>query len=224
MYKIVKQHLLDVMHFHTNKWQSTPFPEAVYTAISDCFNATYSAHRDSCMQAVQAEKHKPYTCNGEILKFYREKQLTYLRQQREKARQRAYVNFKERSVGKQLSNGAERDKKGALVTIKDLGEDPRDAEIQVMSRIRGYYHLAAGTLADNIGKKSQWEIFEGFRQQVDGALVSGLGLDGNDTECVANARMLLTENPEREKKRQDLLTEEAKMTRALALLEGVVLS
>lgn len=210
------------MGIHTDQWASTQLPVRVKNAVEHCFHTIYDAHVESCLSAVRAEQTRPYTSNTEMLRYYRQNQLKFLREQRLMARQKAYLTLKEKSTNKKVSEGHERDVKAAAIRPAELGDDPRDAEIQVMARIRGYYHLAAGTLTDAIGKKSQYEVFEELRKQLEMALAKGLGIDGNDVDCVENARMLLTESPERERQREELARQQDKLEKALAVLNEVI--
>lgn len=103
-----------------------------------------------------------------------------------------------------------------------IGEDPYDPEIQVMSRIRGYYHLAAGAFADNISKQSQFDVLEELRARLhSGVLQKKLGIDGDVAECVKTSNVLLSEEPERELKRNELEGEKTKFEKAMALLNEI---
>ena len=221
MHSSIDRHLIEIITNRTNQWLSTEFPQAVDTAVRGCFDEIYERHEQACMQALLAEQYKPFTANVEMLQYFRQEQLKTLRMHRLFARQKAYVGFNEKAANKPQSVGQERDRKAKSVKDKDLGEDPHDPEIQVMARVRGYYHLTAGTFADSIGKKSQYEVFEELRERLKVALPRGLGIDVDDAQCVENCKMLLAENQGREKKRQGLATQQQKLENAMGALAGV---
>ncbi|KAL9050726.1 MAG: hypothetical protein Q9162_006466 [Coniocarpon cinnabarinum] len=218
VHDLIRQHLLKITNCHTQQWLNTGLPQATEEAVSRCFDDIYNAHEQSCQRALEAERHRPFTCNTEGLQYHRSKQLRFLREQRDKARRRSYVNWEETTNNRLNSEGEKREEKASKVKDKDLKTDPHDAEIQVMARVRGYYHLAAGVLADSLGKKSQFEVFEELRRQLPAALGHGLGIAGDDEACVANCKKLLAEDAEREQERQDLDQELSKLEQGMELL------
>ena len=90
--------------------------------------------------------------------------------------------------------------------------------MEVFSRVRGYYHLATETFTDSLAKKSQYDILRELGLRIKDAIHQGLGLDGEDEQCFKNCKMLLADDRERERKREELLCEKAKVAKALESL------
>ena len=219
----VQQYLSDIVAHHTRQWMNTKLHKDLADAVKICFETIYSNYTMKALQGLAAEQLKPYTSNTEALQFFRNKELLFLKEQRHAARARSLVSAKEKASNRQSSNNEELKKKASSVKPTDLGEDPYGGEIQVMGRIRGYYQLACGTFVDNVSKAGQLEVFAEMSRRTRAAVENGLGIDGEIPNCVENCRMLLSEDPERERIRAELVVEETKLQKALQLLEGIKL-
>lgn len=123
IHEAVKKMLDDLLQVYSNTWKSTRLPEALHQAVYHCFRSIYSAHRENVLQSLAAEQLKPYTLNGEILKFHRNNAREHLKGHRQLARAKAYVIAQAKAGNNLVPDDTEL--KNKANAIKEAAKDPK---------------------------------------------------------------------------------------------------
>lgn len=210
----LKVKLTEILDKHLKEWSAMQLDEEVRGAVEQFRSAIVKFHRESIGRAIRAESLKPFTSNHEMHEGYRVRELEAIKKMRHQKRQEAYLEQREKDqMERPTEAGSEaRQKRLDRITVRELGEDPHEARIEVVARVRAYYLLAADYMADHIAKSTQYEVFWRCRDEIGGEIERALHLTSPD--AFEYAKQLLAEDPAREAQRIKLRKEREQLIEA----------
>ncbi|KAB8346057.1 hypothetical protein FH972_023109 [Carpinus fangiana] len=214
----LRQHVDHVLERYLEEWSAMQLDKETRKAVERFLNAIMTEHRAMINRAIQAELLKPITVNEDMYNKYHEHELATIKKARHERRAEAYVNFREQHQGDRVTEpkSAARLAKLGKITIKELGEDPFETQIEVVSRVRAYYMLAADYFADHLAKLSHYELFNRCRKELMGEVDKALHITLPD--AFDFAKQMLAEDPRREELRVKLRKEREQLAEAQKLL------
>lgn len=209
-------------------YTKTPFYTAVQRSVKD-----FVVERVECYQAhagmlLKHEQHQPSSLDTEAIRSAQITVKEELEDARFKARAKTYLEMQAKNNGKTdgKTDGKTVDTAQLLASAKDkqtlstlLGPDSAEREIDVMSRIRGYYSVASIRFADNLYRAVEVELFEalkvGLKQHLDRDILY------RQPNVQDHCAELLAEDPVRERRRIHLKQERTHLQAASQMLDDL---
>ncbi|EKG12798.1 hypothetical protein MPH_10041 [Macrophomina phaseolina MS6] len=201
-------------------WKTTELSRETSRVSLSFLSVAFRQQQDIVVpRALKLERHKPMTENAAALEMNEKKELEIFQHARIQARTNLYFDDLDATTGKQTSR-TERQKKANDFNFRSqLGPDPYSREVEAMSKIRGYYHVASMRYVDVVVMGIQAELMETLKEDLRDELITVLGVTGENSQEVC-AR-LLAEDPAREMRRRALRTEKDKLVEALKCLQDL---
>lgn len=170
VYQSLRETLETILKQVLREWYKTALWAETYASIQEQLDSITQSNLDNAAAFLRAEQLKPTTFNEEYLEYQRKKEMDAISERRRYTRAKSYLVFTEARP----LEGPIYEKKLASLTNKELGDDKYIRHIEMMSRVRGYYNVAAATLVDSIAKMMQMELFEKARMTLASGLVETL--------------------------------------------------
>ncbi|KAL1304091.1 hypothetical protein AAFC00_000526 [Neodothiora populina] len=209
---ILKDKLGQVFHETCGKWSATEFYRETKKMVDSFIDVTMSEERAHACRALQLELFKPLTLNNEDIDKKQKEELERIEAVRYRKRAIEYLDRTEQRTGR-ITSGADRSKKiqNDKTLRMSLGADVFQKEIEVMSRVCGYYRVAMFRFLDRVVQETQHGL-EQCRSGLHQQLLLGLEI-GNENAHEHCTRLLL-EDPLREAQRIALKNERQKLVEA----------
>lgn len=224
------------LNLHLALWEKTELFQVVKSASAEFMLAASARLHRKLAKILNYELAHPLTLNEGALDYHQQHELRVFEAARREFRGGLMIDEQEAITGK-FTEDSDRVRKLEKLTPEMLKPDPWQREVEVMSRVRGYYSVAAIRLVDHVYQIVQAELFEHCSTNLPVALEEALGIHKTDGEWLSkfdricqltassaafeNCVRLLSEDPGRERKRCELNAELEKLTQAKQRLEDL---
>ncbi|KAL4873018.1 hypothetical protein BDV12DRAFT_209663 [Aspergillus spectabilis] len=171
--------------------------------------ADHVAHVD---EIYKIEHQKPFTMANSALDEATSKALGHFQVRRFEARANHYLN--QRYSPEDPRRQTEKKKLGEA----ELGADIFAMEIKMMATTRGYYEVASSRFVDSVCQSVHTKLFFKCREHLVEAIEQGLGMQ--DENAVDRCTELMSEDSDRQRRRQYLLKQKEKIMKAQEWLQA----
>ncbi|OJJ45477.1 hypothetical protein ASPZODRAFT_99591 [Penicilliopsis zonata CBS 506.65] len=165
-------------------------------------------HLLHAQENYKIECHKPFTMATSALETATRAAYSYLWNRRHLARANKYIEMQ----GKYAADNPRREAEMKKLTDAELGPDMFAQEVKMMATTRGYYEIASSRFVDSICQSVHTKLFSKCREELITVIEKELGIFENN--AMERCLELMAEDPERQRRRQNLLKEKEKITKA----------
>ncbi|KAK2761761.1 hypothetical protein FQN54_001589 [Arachnomyces sp. PD_36] len=177
------------------------------------------AHSDHCSHADEnyhIEHSKPFTMATASLERAHEQYLEALKARRRTGRVHLFLDLQRSLNDEEAWEDDQKRAAAAKITDADIGPDDFSKEVEIMATIRGYYDIASARFVDSICQMTHTKLFFRCRHDLISTIERELGLLENDAS--EKLAILMTENPERQRRRLHLVKEKERLGKAMESL------
>ncbi|EAW06489.1 putative dynamin GTPase [Aspergillus clavatus NRRL 1] len=165
-------------------------------------------HLRHAQENYSIEHNKPFTMATDTLELATNKAATFLQGRRHEARARCYLDRQ----GRLLQGDPRRENEIKRLTAAELGPDRFVQEVKMMATTRGYYEVASSRFVDSTCQSVHTKLFSKCREELITVIEKELRIF--DDNALERCMELMAEDPERQRRRQYLLKEKEKITKA----------
>ncbi|KAK4999759.1 hypothetical protein LTR66_001254 [Elasticomyces elasticus] len=184
--------------------------------LNEFLSGKMNEQRNVAQRALALEMTRPFTMMDHVITREIENEASALRTNRLKTRASEYFDTQEAETGKILSEPERKKRMQAMANNPkdqlntEIGQDEYVREIEVISKVLGYYNLASMRLRDHVIQCLELDLFEACRTKLKDILLEGLNVNAGDERCAT----LLAEDPGTEARRLALVAERDKLLEA----------
>ncbi|KAJ9210527.1 hypothetical protein DTO166G4_7839 [Paecilomyces variotii] len=209
-HKLVRDTLMEQVKHVFAQYQQTALPKVLERIILIYLNGLKEEHLRHAQEIYNIERHKPFTMATSALTQATKEVLEYFVARRREARARLYLRlFHGNAVDDQKRNVEIRK---LISNDSEMGPDEFAQEVKMMASVRGYYDIASSRFVDSICQSVHTKLFFKCREELVSVIENELSIfDGNAMErCME----LMAEDPVHQRRRQYLVREREKLTKA----------
>ncbi|TQB74446.1 hypothetical protein MPDQ_004747 [Monascus purpureus] len=207
-HKLVKNMLLGQLDAVFSEYRQTSLYRELKHILEEYLHSLRTEHFQHAEQNYSVEFNKPFTMALPALNQARKTASQYLSACRFRARAKAYLEVR----SKFKLGDPRRESELKRLTNGDLGDDPYSQELDMMARSRGYYEIASSRFVDSICQGVQMKLFSKCREDLVTVIEQKLSIF--DDNALDRCLELMAEDPERQHRRQDLIREREKLSKA----------
>ncbi|KAF2802226.1 P-loop containing nucleoside triphosphate hydrolase protein [Mytilinidion resinicola] len=194
-------------------WKTSELYGKAWEIVDQLLTSHMSEQRDTlAVHALRVEREKPFAGDDKLWDHHILEALGVLQDARISRRLIIYVKEKNAITGKETKQSELAGLKAKPEVSKIIRDDPYRREVEVMSKVRGYYKISSVRFYSNICLNLQAKLFKFLRESLHEELTTGLGVFADDGK--SPRLVLLEEDPERAERRRTLLNKRQ------ALVEG----
>ncbi|KAL4955309.1 P-loop containing nucleoside triphosphate hydrolase protein [Aspergillus filifer] len=207
-HKLVSTLLLKEVENCFVQYQQTELYRQLRKIIESYLQSLRIEHVEHAGEIYQIEYNKPFTMANCALVRAIEDAQKLLETSRLDARKRYYLKH----MGRWPDDASRRENEMRKLGVAELGVDRFAQELKIMAETRGYYEVASSRFVDSICQSVHTKLFFKCRENLVAVIERGLGIYNEN--AVDRCNELMAEDPERQRRRQYLVREKEKITRA----------
>ncbi|KAH7381463.1 P-loop containing nucleoside triphosphate hydrolase protein [Phaeosphaeria sp. MPI-PUGE-AT-0046c] len=215
-----KEHIKELFDEHFDKWKGTALYSRAWEIVEEMVNLNLHEQRGTMARESLNDESIVYVFHQEAFNCDKEVILKTYQDARFECRMRLYVRERREIKAKPLSP-AELAKLLKDPNLKALfREEPYPTELEAVADVVTYYMIAARRFHDALCMRIQSKFFKQLRTQLRDEMELGLGIH-DEHRGRQNAIELLTEDSEREKRRQSLVAQRLSLTQGQKILRDL---
>ncbi|KAL1966975.1 hypothetical protein VTN77DRAFT_3719 [Rasamsonia byssochlamydoides] len=207
-HKLTRDTLLEQVDKVFSQYKQTDLYRQLVKIIESYLAEVREDHYAQAFELYQLEYSKPFTMATSFMTRAKEDASVTLKARRREVRVRRFLELQGRLPDEPHKREAEIRK----VSDRELGPDPFEREIEMMATVRGYYEVASSRFVDSICQGIHIKLFSRCREELFLVIEKALGI--LEENALERCMILMAEDPERQKRRQYLVKERAKLTKA----------
>ncbi|EAT79567.2 hypothetical protein SNOG_13240 [Parastagonospora nodorum SN15] len=219
--KDLKSRIRALFHESFRTWESVALYEAAWKIVVQMLDLNLQQQRTTmATESLEDETNSVYVFQKGIFATEKVAQLELYRQARFKARLARYRHERQHRTGKDITPAEDAKILKNAKLIELLNEEPYSVELGVAATITTYFMTAARRFHDSVCMRIESKFFKQLQTQLRDELENGLGIYDEDNGN-RNAIRLLTEDPEREALRQELLAKLNALSQGQQILQDL---
>ncbi|KAL4970876.1 putative dynamin GTPase [Aspergillus stella-maris] len=207
-HKLVSTMLLKQVEKCVVKYQQTELYRQLRKIIEVYLQSLRVEHLEHTGEIYQIEYNKPFTMANSALVRAIDDAQKLLETSRLDARKRQFL----KNMGRWPDDASRRENEMRKIGVAELGVDRFAQELKIMAETRGYYEVASSRFVDSICQSVHTKLFFKCRENLVTVIERNLGIYNEN--AVERCNELMAEDPERQRRRQYLVREKEKITRA----------
>ncbi|PWY78288.1 putative dynamin GTPase [Aspergillus heteromorphus CBS 117.55] len=207
-YRLVRDMLLKQLNEVFAQFHQTGLYRELKRIIIQYLRDLRAEHFEHAQENFNIEYNKPFTMATSALDLATKSAHQYLSSQRQTLRAGLYLDTK----GKFPRGDARREAELRKLSATDIGPDRFAQELKMMANTRAYYDMASSRFVDSICQGVHTKLFAKCREELISVIESELRIF--DDNALDRCLELMTEDPERQRRRLQLLKEREKITKA----------
>ncbi|KAI9926844.1 hypothetical protein AWENTII_011479 [Aspergillus wentii] len=216
-HKLVRDMLLRQLEEVFTEYYQTSLYRELKRIIDVNLQSIRKDHFGHAQENYNIEYNKPFTMATSALEEATKVNHDKISASRLGARARRYLQLQAKYSDGDARFEIERKK----LTSTELGADKFAQEVKMMATTRGYYDVASSRFVDSICQGVHTKLFSKCREELGNVIEKELGIFENNGSAVDRCLELMAEDPERQKRRQFLLREKEKISKAQQWLATV---
>ncbi|KAI9372884.1 P-loop containing nucleoside triphosphate hydrolase protein [Aspergillus egyptiacus] len=211
-HKLVKETLLHELSQVFMQYSQTGLYRELEKIIKSYLKKLQIEHVAHVEEIYNIEYHRPFTMAAENLEKATDEARQHLQSRRLDARAEHYM-------GEKYPKGdARRENEKKKLGINELGPDQYALEVKMMASSRGYYEVASSRFVDAVCQSVHTKLFFKCRENLIEALEQGLGIRNDN--AVERCNELMSEDVDRQRRRQYLEKQKEKVMKAQEWLQA----
>ncbi|KAL2002809.1 hypothetical protein VTN02DRAFT_5852 [Thermoascus thermophilus] len=211
---LVRDMLMEQLRSIFSQYRQTGFYRELKRIIENYVETLKREHHRYAFEIYSIERSKPFTMATVPLELARKEALQFLSKHRHNARAKCYLDLQ----GKFPQGDPRRKTELEKITEAQLGPDKFVQELRMMAIVKGYYEVASSRFVDSICQSVHTKLFTKCRDELVQIIEQELGVFKDD--ALERCMELMAEDPERQRRRQYLVKERQKLTKAQEWLQS----
>ncbi|RMJ22113.1 Dynamin family [Aspergillus sp. HF37] len=207
-HKKVKDTLMQQLQEVFSQYHQTGLYWELVRIVGGYLQRLHDDHFEQAKEMFNIEHAKPFTMDTGALENATKKQLEHLKTRRHQVRAGCYLDLQ----GKFAADDPRRDAEIKKLGEAELGPDLFAQEVKMMAIARGYYGIASSRFVDGLCQSLHTKLFSKCRDGLLEAIEQELRIF--DSNAMERCLELMAEDPERQRRRQHLMKEKQKVTKA----------
>ncbi|KAF7586427.1 hypothetical protein BBP40_008916 [Aspergillus hancockii] len=204
---LVKEMLLEQLKKVFVQYCQTSLYRELKRIIEKFLGELQVEHVRHALENYNIEFYKPFTMATSQLEHATKNALQFLITRRHYARAGYYLDV--RGI---LLEGDRREAEISKLTKAELGVDKFSQEVKMMASTRGYYDIASSRFVDSTCQGVHSKLFSKCREELVTVIEDELKIA--DHNALERCQELMAQDPERQRRRQYLIKEKEKVTKA----------
>ncbi|RJE21495.1 Dynamin family [Aspergillus sclerotialis] len=207
-HKLVHDTLMKQLDDVFSQYHQTGLYRELKRILETYMQGLREAHFRQVQEIYNIEYDKPFTLAKDAMHIATHEAKEYLKEKRFRARGIKYLNLQ----GKYAEDDPRREAELKKLTGAQLGKDKFVEELKMMAKTRAYYDIASARFVDSICQSTHTRLFSKCRDDLVNVIEKELGIF--ETNAMERCLELMTEDPDRQRRRLYLIKEKEKVSKA----------